>query len=101
MGCAIIEFGDGYGWIRGTGVKACSVPGCNRLSEYLCDFPIARGRTCDARLCSRHARLQSRASTEALPGLADVITRDDETRIDYCPTHDAFHDALTRSRSLI
>lgn len=33
--------------------RRCSVQGCRRRHEALCDFPLERG-TCSAKICSRH-----------------------------------------------
>ncbi len=58
---------------RGRRRKAppCSVPGCDRDSVSLCDFPVTReGRegTCDKELCSSH---RTHVGTD----------------LDYCPAH--------------
>lgn len=34
---------------------------CGFLSEYLCDYPIGKGKTCDAPLCKQHAIEQGSA----------------------------------------
>lgn len=41
---------------------------CAWVSDYLCDYPVGRGKTCDARLCDKHG-------TEVAPN------------IHYCPGH--------------
>jgi hypothetical protein len=45
-------------WMCGPGVDSawvCSIPGCEEWSEFLCDWPMGEGKTCDAPLCSKHA----------------------------------------------
>lgn len=32
----------------------CSVPGCGQFCDYLCDWPMGRGKTCDLALCGDH-----------------------------------------------
>lgn len=34
----------------------CIEPGCQHLSDLLCDYPMGRGKTCDLALCDDHAR---------------------------------------------
>lgn len=46
----------------------CTADGCAAVSGYLCDFPVAEGRTCDLPLCASHAY-------EVAPNLH------------YCPAH--------------
>jgi hypothetical protein len=41
---------------------------CNRFADKLCDFPVRRGKTCDADICSRCAT-----------SIGD--------NLDYCPRH--------------
>lgn len=90
MGSALIEVGGSYAWVRGTGLKTCSVRGCFVLQEFLCDYPMGKGKTCDAPLCRRHAMLQAHRMPVNLPGLFDETEEDlDERRIDFCPVHDA------------
>ena len=33
----------------------CNASGCNWVSEYLCDYPVGEGKTCDRPLCTEHA----------------------------------------------
>lgn len=53
MGCATFVVGkDGeQGFICGEGMTPCKY--CGALAEYLCDFPMGKGKTCDMRLCDR------------------------------------------------
>jgi hypothetical protein len=41
---------------RGRRPQPCTFDGCNRDGSFLCDFPIGAGKTCDRRICGRHAR---------------------------------------------
>ena len=40
---------------RGHVAKVCQVKDCHASGTQLCDWPIAKGRTCDLRMCSTHA----------------------------------------------
>jgi hypothetical protein len=85
MGGAYIKGTDGR-WdvhVYGTGVTAC---GCGRFAEYLCDWPMGRGKTCDAPMCEVHAISQGHARDNQLRLFDDP---DPETEIHFCPTHDA------------
>ncbi len=61
MPCTPFNLGNGVTGIvctRGGNRSLCTVPGCNRPSSKLCDYPVKRGGvagTCDAKLCSVHA----------------------------------------------
>lgn len=33
----------------------CAAEKCAAVSGFLCDFPVAKGRTCDVPLCASHA----------------------------------------------
>ncbi len=57
-------------WICGSDIRTCSVPGCHRAADYLCDWPMGKGKTCDAPLCEHHRGRQA-----------------EEREIDYCPQH--------------
>lgn len=37
------------------GFEYCSVSDCLGFDEYLCDYPVGDGRTCDFKLCGTHA----------------------------------------------
>lgn len=49
-------------------IHGCAV--CDGLAEYLCDYPMGEGKTCDLNLCSVHAVKQ--------PG---------GFPLDFCPAH--------------
>ncbi len=86
-GGAAIRWDDGTVMhIDGTGIKTCSR--CGFLAEFMCDYPVGRGKTCDARLCRAHAIEQSRTASPFLPGLADLEDDPEKRRVDYCPVHD-------------
>lgn len=63
MPCRTIKLPDGTTAIACTRGRrgTCSVPGCGRPSERLCDYLLApfevgkEPKTCDAKLCSRCA----------------------------------------------
>ena len=42
------EHGQHVGWLHGRLGPHCS---CGGVTEVLCDFPVGRGKTCDAKLC--------------------------------------------------
>lgn len=44
---------EGPTFLCGEGVAACA---CGYFAEYLCDFPMGGGKTCDAPLCEDCAR---------------------------------------------
>lgn len=54
MGCAINHDSSGnqLHWC-GEGIEPCNE--CCRCADYLCDFPIGDGKTCDHALCDTHA----------------------------------------------
>ena len=85
MACAIIEMDSGYGHIRGSGVKACD--SCGVLAEYQCDFPMGKGKTCDAHLCEKHAIPQGKMpSTQLVLFEAEEPAESD---LHFCPAHEA------------
>lgn len=45
--------GESTGWICGEGIIPCSI--CGIVADYLCDYPLGKGKTCDAPLCRAHA----------------------------------------------
>lgn len=94
MGCAIIHLDGGHGHICGPGVKPCIQ--CGTMAEYLCDYPMGRGKTCDAQLCERHAIVQGRV-IERQPRLFDDGQLDEEPeQIHFCPAHAAIALAAAR-----
>lgn len=76
MGCGTSV--DGSIFFSGRGIKSCTY--CMVVADYLCDFPLGDGATCDARLCRRHAIDQAHA----------------RIRLDYCPPHDGVEKAELR-----
>jgi hypothetical protein len=88
MGSAISFFHDGTPvHISGPGVKQCSC--CAVIAEYLCDWPMGRGKTCDAPLCENHAIVQGRrpAMQLTLFGRDEIVT-DQGDNLHFCPTHE-------------
>jgi len=55
MGCGIVRGKDRkpIGWICGEAITPCN--SCGDPSDYLCDFPVGEGKTCDLPLCGFHA----------------------------------------------
>ena len=49
MGCACLTIEGQKGFICGEAVKPCDV--CGEISEYLCDYPVGKGKRCDLALC--------------------------------------------------
>jgi hypothetical protein len=85
MGGAFFKMADGsIAHVKGTGITAC---GCGMVAGFLCDYPMGRGKTCDAPLCGRHAISQGHARDNQLR-LFDEPP-DPETEIHFCPTHAA------------
>jgi hypothetical protein len=87
----------GDAFICGKGFEACSM--CGFLAEHLCDFPMGKGKTCDARLCLEHAIPAGEESARAL-SLDDMTARlqpsaakarrrtvDALAGLEYCPAH--------------
>lgn len=70
MPCYIINMkGGGRGFLCGNlDLPHCGDANCMDVGEYLCDFPVSNGKTCDMPLCHGHA-------FEAAPN------------IHYCPGH--------------
>lgn len=69
MGCSRRKLKDGgIMIICGPGVTHSPCRECGYDSDFLCDFPVGEGKTCDANLCRDHAH-------EVAPG------------IHYCPSH--------------
>lgn len=71
MGCDIQRDKDGQMMkiVCSRGSSKCRW--CGNRSTKLCDFPV-NGRTCDAPMCSNHAK---------------YIRRE----VDYCPDHATYH----------
>jgi hypothetical protein len=56
MGCALRKQKDGsIGFMCGRLVRnhPCATCGCD--SDFLCDYPVGKAKTCDALLCWEHA----------------------------------------------
>jgi len=39
---------------RGVHQPECATPECHRRAPYLCDYPLAGGKTCDRPICEGH-----------------------------------------------
>ena len=50
------------------GLKVTHCKYCRRLADFLCDYPVGEGKTCDAPLCGEHAQAVGK-------------------NVDYCPKH--------------
>lgn len=66
--------------ICGSDVHPCVSPVlgrglCGYVSDYLCDFPMGEGKTCDLALCERHAIEQSKMQDMHLCPQHSVIAR--------------------------
>jgi predicted amidophosphoribosyltransferase len=70
MACAILrnEIGKAIGMICGVPRKHLCVFCRAEYSSKLCDFPVAKGKSCDAKICD---------------ACATSISAD----VDYCPRH--------------
>lgn len=69
MSCYTINLkGGGKAFLCGDLGDHCGDANCGDVGEYLCDYPVGDGRTCDMPLCHGHA-------FEAAPD------------IHYCPGH--------------
>lgn len=91
----VVEF-SGEGFISGDAIQPCGQ--CHYLAEYLCDWPMGKGKTCDAPLCDDHA-LPAGCDLEALRPDDLAQRRDPEARrifdrrlatmadLHYCPAH--------------
>jgi hypothetical protein len=53
MGGAYEHTPDGLMFWDGDGIAPCDE--CGKCADYLCDFPMGRGKTCDHKLCDEHA----------------------------------------------
>ena len=38
-------------FVCGDGIRACS--NCGQVADYLCDYPVGEGKTCDLRICKQ------------------------------------------------
>lgn len=59
MGCIRAKIAGGEGFVCGSeellvAFKPCSW--CDCFHDFLCDYPMGRGKTCDTLLCEKHAR---------------------------------------------
>lgn len=70
--------------------------GCGCLAEYLCDYPMGGGKTCDAPLCLDHAMKPGQflppvddVSARLLPDAVDAYRKLESVAldVDYCPAH--------------
>lgn len=56
MPCYIIEQKpEGNTFLCGRLGPHCMDSGCADVGEYLCDFPVSNGKTCDMVICHGHA----------------------------------------------
>jgi hypothetical protein len=81
MGGAFIKLdGSRFGrvHIRGTNVNPCVV--CGFLAGYQCDYPVGKGKTCDAFLCKDHAISQGEIQPRMFGEPAD-------SKRHFCPAH--------------
>ncbi len=89
MGCARAwidpRTGEPTGFACGEGVVACSV--CGVWAERLCDYPLGKGRTCDAPLCSNHA-IPVRPFPQKRLRVQDDA---DAEWVEFCPQHYTLH----------
>ena len=46
---------DGSLFLCGRLGPHCNATDCTWVSEYLCDYPVGEGKTCDRTLCAEHA----------------------------------------------
>ena len=79
MPCERREFGDGTTVIvcGRRPAQPCSVPGCPRRHEKLCDYPVTRNgqaSTCDAKLCEKCAVPQG-PDKDFCPAHARLVAR--------------------------
>lgn len=81
-------------WICGPGVTPCS--SCAYVADYLCDYPLGGGKTCDAPLCEDHAlppgimvHPLDDITSRRMPDLAATRQRQAQIVNDlhFCPAH--------------
>lgn len=54
MGCYTFKTKDGgHGFMCGDFGPHCA--DCSQLGEFLCDYPVGDGKTCDRAICEDHA----------------------------------------------
>lgn len=69
MPCYTIQLGNGdKAFLCGDLGPHCGDSTCGDVGEYLCDFPVSNGKTCDMPVCHGHA--------------FEVATE-----LHYCPAH--------------
>lgn len=69
----------GIMFFDGPGMEGCGL--CNRCADYLCDYPLGKGKTCDTLLCEAHAIVQWEAGSD----------------LHFCPNHVAVIADQTRA----
>jgi hypothetical protein len=73
-------------FVHGDGVEPCSC--CAVIAEFACDFPLGKGKTCDAPLCVDHAILQGRSPANQPRLFVDEIDETDpDEMVHFCPVH--------------
>lgn len=85
MGCARSFFdkdGVPHGWVCGSGIVPCST--CGNVADHLCDYPMGKGKTCDAPLCDNHAIKVKRFPQNRLR-----LVDEDNEWVEFCPNHAA------------
>ena len=91
MPCAHTLFspitGKPTGFICGKGVVACCV--CGAVADHLCDYPMGKGKTCDANLCRAHAIAIRPLPDNRLRATEDPDCPDDREWVEFCPQHAA------------
>ena len=82
---------------------------CGVFAEYLCDYPLGKGKTCDAPLCATHAMPVGGQSAELMRPHDVAMRRDPQVamRFDeraavlndlhYCPAH--LEESVRKSRN--
>lgn len=66
MGCAYEKNGDEITIFCGKKIKPCVI--CGQVADYLCDYLLENGKTCDKQLCATHAGIVG-------------------DNLEYCPEH--------------
>ena len=61
-------------FVCGEGITACS--NCGQVSEFLCDYPVGEGKTCDLPICKQ--------------------CRTHVGKYDFCPVHEEINKVITR-----